>query len=104
MMGAAIMAFLAGICLIAMIIYPMGVPTVRSENMRGMPLTWAEWRHEFAFSVKFYNPLIIFYECWMGWDRVSEMLFRTLMSLAGLFILVAGVAMIVTGVFLWGLA
>ena len=99
-MGEAIMAILAGVCLIGMVIYPMGKSPLRENEVAG----WAAWRKEFAFSLKFYNPLVIFYEWGMGWDRIDEMLCRFIFAMAGIFALLAGAGFIILGFFLWGQA
>ena len=99
-MGAAIMAILAGVCLISMVIYPMGKAPLRENQVSG----WAAWREEFSFCLKFYNPLVIVYEGAMGWDNLSETLCRLLFGLFGMFIILAGTALVLLGFFLMGVA
>lgn len=99
-MAAGIMAVIAGLCLLAMVIYPMGTAPLRENQKRG----WAEWRNEFSFTLKFYNPMVILYEGTMGWDRLDETIIRLLFGLAGLFVILAGLGMVCVGGYLLAIA
>lgn len=95
-MAGGIIAIIAGICLLAMVIYPMGKAPLRENEKRG----WAEWKKEFSYSLKFYDPTVILHENEMGWDHISETLVRLLFGMAGLCIIVAGFGMIALGGYL----
>lgn len=99
-MAAGIMAVIAGLCLLAMVIYPMGTAPLRENQKRG----WAEWRNEFSFTLKFYNPMVVLYEGAMGWDRLDETIIRLLFGLAGLFVILAGLGMVCVGGYLLAIA
>ena len=99
-MGAAIMAILAGVCLIAMVVYPLGKAPLRENEVAG----WAAWRKEFAFSMKFYNPYVIIYEGVMGWNSVFETIARFGMLAFGLGILTTGGWLLCVGFVLLGAA
>lgn len=95
MIGTAVMAILAGVSLIAMVVVPMGKAPLRENDISG----WAAWRKEFTFCLKFYNPLVVFYEWGMGWNRLDETVVRLLFGIGGAFILLAGFALVALGIY-----
>lgn len=99
-MAAGIIAIIAGLCLLGIVVYPMGKAPLRENEKRG----WSEWKKEFSYSLKFYSPAVILNENEMGWDHLSETLVRLLFGLAGLCIIFAGFAMISLGVYLLAIA
>lgn len=100
-MGTAIMTVIAGVVLIAMVVYPLGSsPLFRYENP-GKSMSWAIWKKEFGFMLLLISPHVIIREWRYGWTTFGEMVERMALTAGMLCAVVAGVWLISLGIRIW---